>query len=491
MGKFIPNPPDSRPFIEASRSFGNYELQSALADLIDNSITAKCNTVEIDCNWNEGDPIIKIKDDGNGMSQSELNQAMKHASSNPTKSRDLDDLGRFGLGMKTASFSQAKRLTVVSKTSEIAGARWDIDNVSDNWLMEVLDEDELEKISKLHEIDESGTEIIWEKTDRLTENREMTKISFDEVVSNSMKEISKIFHRFLEPESKKYSKIDIIVNGSELQALDPFYRENPATQRLQQEKIPVKDGQIEIRPYILPHYTKIKPAKYEELGGHEGFIKNQGFYVYRNRRLIIYGTWFKILKHSPLTNLTRISIDIPNSIDFEWKISVDKSDLQIPSYLKKRLREVVEKNVNASAIKVYKGKSLPLDQSKNERVWNKTQSSDGTITYSVNTDHPFIKWFISTLNEKQSDYFKKVILNLVAKNIPAPSIYYDIAKNPKDVSSMSDDEKQIREMVKNLLETGLSKIPEKEFDEIFAEGEPFASHMDIVRSEIQVWRNNG
>ena len=112
------------------------------------------------------------------------------------------------------------------------------------------------------------------------------------------------------------------------------------------------------------------------------------------------------------------------------------------------------------------------------------------ITYSVNTDHPFIKWFMSTLNEKQRDYFRKVILNLVAKNIPAPSIYYDVAKSPKDVSSMSDDEKQIREMVKNLLEGGFSELPEKEFEEIFAEGEPFASHMDIVRSEIQIWRNN-
>ena len=114
-------------------------------------------------------------------------------------------------------------------------------------------------------IDGTGTEIIWEKTDRLTENREMTRISFDEVVSNAMKEISKIFHRFLEPESKKYSKIDIIVNGTELKALDPFYRKNPATQRLQREKIPVKDGQIEIRPYILPHYTKIKPANFSPL----------------------------------------------------------------------------------------------------------------------------------------------------------------------------------------------------------------------------------
>ncbi len=223
MGKFISNPPDSRPFMETSRSFGNYELQSAIADLIDNSITAKCKKVEICCDWNEGDPIIRIKDDGNGMSQSELNQAMKHASSNPTESRDLDDLGRFGLGMKTASFSQARRFTVVSKTSEIAGARWDVDNVSNDWLMEVLDEEELNIISKKHEIGESGTLIIWEKTDRLAENKEMIRKSFDEAVSNGMKEISKIFHRFLEPESKKYSKIGIIVNGIELQALDPFY----------------------------------------------------------------------------------------------------------------------------------------------------------------------------------------------------------------------------------------------------------------------------
>ena len=198
--------------METSRSFGNYDLQSALADLIDNSITAKCKKVEIYCDWNEGDPIIRIKDDGNGMSQSELNQAMKHASSDPMKSRDLDDLGRFGLGMKTASFSQAKRLTVVSKTSEIAGARWDIDKVSDDWLMEVLDDEELKIISKLHDTDGSGTEIIWEKTDRLAEDERMDEDSFNEIVSAAGKELSKIFHRFLQPDSgRKSSKIDIEV----------------------------------------------------------------------------------------------------------------------------------------------------------------------------------------------------------------------------------------------------------------------------------------
>ncbi len=489
MGKFISNPPDSRPFMETSRSFGNYDLQSALADLIDNSITAKCKKVEIYCDWNEGDPVIRIKDDGNGMSQSELNQAMKHASSDPTKSRDLDDLGRFGLGMKTASFSQARRLTVVTKTSEIAGARWDIDKVSDDWLMEVLDDDELKIISKLHETDGSGTEIIWEKTDRLAEDERMDEDSFNEIVSAAGKELSKIFHRFLQPDSgKQYSKIDIEVDGNILQAFDPFYSKHSATIGIQEEEITLNDGIIKIKPYIIPHYSHLSTVKYEELGGLEGFIKNQGFYVYRNRRLIIYGTWFKILKHAPLTNLVRIRVDIPNSIDSEWKISVDKSDLQIPSYLKKRLREVVEKNVNKKSIKVYKGRSKPLDQTGIEQIWNKSISVDGKISYSINTNHTFIKWFIEKLDVEQSEFFTKVLLDLVSKNIPAPTIFYDVAQNPKNVVGMTEE--QIREMVRYLrIESEFAEMTDEDFESAFADSEPFASNIDIFKNAIRNCRD--
>jgi hypothetical protein len=378
---------------------------------------------------------------------------------------------------------------VVTKTSEIAGARWDIDKVSDDWLMEVLDDDELKIISKLHETDGSGTEIIWEKTDRLAEDERMDENSFNEIVSAAGKELSKIFHRFLQPDSgKQYSKIDIEVDGNILQAFDPFYSKHSATIGIQEEEITLNDGIIKIKPYIIPHYSHLSSVKYEELGGLEGFIKNQGFYVYRNRRLIIYGTWFKILKHAPLTNLVRIRVDIPNSIDSEWKISVDKSDLQIPSYLKKRLREVVEKNVNKKSRKVYKGRSKPLDQTGIEQIWNKSVSGDGKISYSINTNHTFIKWFIEKLDVEQSEFFTKVLLDLVSKNIPAPTIFFDVAENPKNVVGMTEE--QIREMVRYLrIESEFAEMTDEEFESAFADIDPFASNIDIFKNAIRNCRN--
>ena len=99
---------------------------------------------------------------------------------------------------------------------------------------------------------------------------------------------------------------------------------------------------IIIRPYVLPHYSKLRATDHDRLAGEEGFLKNQGFYVYRNHRLIIRGTWFRLVKYGELAQLVRISVDIPNSLDELWKITVDKSDAQLPAVLRTRLRQIVD-----------------------------------------------------------------------------------------------------------------------------------------------------
>ena len=163
----ISNPPNASSLMATARSFGNYDLAAALADLIDNSIRAEARKVSILFEPVEKDVVVRIRDDGMGMGRDELVAAMRPASANPEDPRELNDLGRFGWGLKSASLSQARVLTVVSwRGSESTAAIWDIDNLED-WTMELLVGDDALKLLGSIPNSNSGTEVIWSRCDRL------------------------------------------------------------------------------------------------------------------------------------------------------------------------------------------------------------------------------------------------------------------------------------------------------------------------------------
>jgi hypothetical protein len=485
MGKFINNPPEATSIMEASRSFGNYDLPSALADLIDNSITANCDTIEITCKWNDGNPSIRIKDDGDGMSEWELIQAMKPASKSPLNDRDPNDMGRFGLGLKTASFSQARSLTVLTRKKDIVGAKWDLDDIND-WEMYLFEEKEIEAISPefFGEI-ESGTEVIWEKTDRLTEEGSMVEKNFLECVISAKEELSKTFHRFINPPKRirGIKKIKIILNGSELDSIDPFISDKDSSQELPEKILMGKNGNVKVLPYILPHYDKLTDEEHKQLGGKDGYIKNQGFYVYRNNRLILYGTWFKLFPFGSLSKLARISIDIPNSLDLEWKITVDKSEVQIPSKWKSELKELVKNQIISKSDRVFRGKSNALDTDGIQPVWIKSKAR-GKFKYMINTDHIVIKEFKEKLKDEQTIYFKDV-LNLIADCFPSNSFFNDFSSKPEEILIMDDDEKRIRRLVDRLLDTSIGLLDAVKFQERLKMTEPFSSNMEIVKDVLE------
>ena len=130
------------------------------------------------------------------------------------------------------------------------------------------------------------------------------------------------------------------------------------------------DSEIVFQDFILPHFSKLSAQEKTILGGDEGMVRNQGFYVYRNKRLIIYGTWFRLIPHGELSQLARVRIDLPNSLDAEWKISIDKSDVQMPVVIKKRLREVISK-FSRKSIGVHRHKGIDLNKMGREPVWKR------------------------------------------------------------------------------------------------------------------------
>ena len=430
MSSIISNPPVAEDFMETARSFGNYDLALSLADLIDNSITANSTEIKITIDFNDHDPIISVLDNGSGMNNNQLIVAMRLASQNPNTKKDANDLGRFGLGLKTASFAQASCLTVLSYNGKkYAGARWDLENVAD-WGMVSFDADEVKSLFTDKDISTSKTEIIWTKLNRLTENGTISEKQFNALMVEAIEEIGLIFHRYLAGEIRGKTPLTIIVNEVELKPLDPFYTHHSACQELQTEKISIGGKKIQITPFILPHFSRLMPNEYDKLAGKEGHIKNQGFYVYRNHRLIIKGTWFKLVPHGELSKLARVRIDIPNSLDSEWKITVDKSEVQIPTALKKRLSDLLNK-ITFSSNKVFTTKGKKLTDTRITQIWDQLLNK-GKMTFAINQKHPIIGGFLSQLDKKAKQQFVGV-LKLLQEGLPLAAMHVALNDSPDKI----------------------------------------------------------
>ncbi len=396
--KFEANPPDAPALMMSARSFGNYDLPGAVADLIDNSIQAGARDVALTCDFDGGSPSIRIRDNGHGMSATELRQAMRPASANPLTERSPDDLGRFGWGMKSASFSQCTRLTVLShKAPEVSGCVWDLDDV-DGWRMGILEPDEIADMASPELMLNEGVEIVWSNCDRLSENGTLTVSEFNALVVHARNRLALIFHRYLAGEVRG-RRLVIRLNGQKIDPWDPFYRDHEATQELEPESLRIAGRTIDIQPFILPHYSKLMPNQYDRLGGEEGFLRNQGFYVYRNHRLIISGTWFRLLRHGELSQLVRVRVDIPNALDHVWKITIDKSDAQLPVALRSRLHQIVD-GLRRRSSSVYRSRGGRLDRSGTTSVWSR-HARAGEIHYSINREHPVIEALLRVGTDEQ------------------------------------------------------------------------------------------
>ena len=445
---YVELPPRASTLIESLRDMG-YSLSTALADVIDNSITAGAKHINIFADTHDGVPAIGIVDDGTGMTEDELLEAMRPGSSSPLAVRDLGDLGRFGLGLKTASFSQCRRLTVVtSKDGNIAGAVWDLDVVSEkeNWVAMLL-KPPLEVRWSRH-LKNDGTLVIWEKLDRLIDrddsgDRHDLVMQLDEAISH----IEFVFHRFLS--GRDGSRISMSLNGTRLKAFDPFNASHPATQHHAVDYISIDNQEMRIWPVTLPHHEKVSEAEWKRYAGPEGYVTNQGFYLYRNRRLIVYGTWFRLARHQELTKLARVGIDIPNTLDSEWKIDVRKASAQPPPVVRERLRRIIEK-LGVPSKRTYTARGTKLTDGSRLPVWLRIRDKN-YVSYEVNVEHPLITSFSEKLHIDQSREFRR-ILRLIATGLPLDSLHVDISGSPDLVRSQLIDSEDFLSIVSGVWE---------------------------------------
>lgn len=482
--KEITVPPKAAALSESMRDVG-YSLEAAVADIIDNSISATASKVDIFFGMENSIARLAIIDNGRGMTEGELIEAMRHGTGGPRTKRSKDDLGRFGLGLKTASFSQCTKLTVISTKNGLrSGAVWDLDLVSkrDEWIVCKLDDAEITATPFIDRLTGDGTMVLWENLDRLCESDScsVNEKLINEKIRQVEKHLSLVFHRFLSGEIKGRRKLGISINYHDLEPFDPFCTGNKATQHLNMEIIRIHNNEVLIQPYILPHHSKLSQKEREFYNDRSDFLNNQGAYVYRNGRLMSWGDWFRLVPKSEATKLARVRIDFPNSLDKYWTIDIKKSRAYPPHQVREQLKKIIGR-ISDSSIRVHKGKGKKLYDSIPKPIWLRT-AKEGTIEYSLDREHPIISAVIKSLEEQE---YKRIheVLSLIESSIPVEAIYADYATYPQNFereANIDRDELLKRlEDVWNILSVN-QEITEKSFREVVCFLKPYSDFDDVI-----------
>lgn len=488
--KTISLPPAASTLMWSIRSIG-YTTPSAVADIIDNSISANATTISIEyemgSSW-----YFSIFDNGDGMTSEELIMAMQVGSGNPFEERATSDLGRFGLGLKTASLSQCKVLTVISKKNGlINGFRWDLNHIYEvnKWELLELDDDELRSVPQYEKLKKcpEGTIVLWNDLDKMCAGASDQKQAFLETIREVEEHLSLTFHRYLQGEPG-LNKITIVCNGVELEPMDPFFVSRSDV--MPEERIAVdyvsKNGEnkrtnVVVTPYILPFSDSISQNELDKLGGKEGLIKNQGFYVYRNKRLIVAADWFRVARKTDLSKLCRVKVDIPNTLDDLWTIDVKKSMAIPPEVVLKNMRRIVKQVLQTGKKKYRFRATSEKKKDAGAPLWIAGETRNGII-YTINKEYPLLVELMKDTSDKQKF---NTFLKLVEQNIPVNAIHTDFYDDKK--FAFEDVDEAYQNVKTNLIEL-LTNTPIEKRKECFSElmqMKPFSEY-DISFEDLGV-----
>ena len=480
--KTVDLPPYAPTLMESTRAIG-YSIEAAIADIIDNSIAACASRVDIDF-FPIGEAYISILDNGYGMSADELIVAMQYGSKSPLEARDEHDLGRYGLGLKTASLSQCRILTVLSKKSGIfAGAQWNLNHIKDaeSWSLLLLDENEaitypcFEKFNKY----ENGTLIIWQDLDKFAVGETDIAEAFTRKMNIIRDHLSLVFHRYLNGEPG-IRKLDIRMNEQSVQPQDPFLIKK-RTQLMDEEVIVVRGQKVKVKPYILPHTSKLTHSELKELGGKDGLRKNQGFYVYRNKRLLVWGSWFKLMRQGDLSKLARVQVDIPNSLDDLWTLDIKKSKATPPEEVKRNLSVIIDKiSEGSKRTWTYRGKRETSDNV--VHVWNRLVTRDGGVLYEINKTHPLV----NSLFEEHPEIKSQVdnLLKQIEIALPINSLYIDLTNDEKMDNDSDMKGKEVVDLMKKVISAYYGDNKD-EYVKMLLNTEPFCNYSEEISIAIK------
>lgn len=483
---YVVVPPDPGALIESLRAFG-YTPEASVADLIDNSIFAGARNIWLEFSWDGSRTTVAVIDDGAGMDAGELQNAMKAGSANPLQERSKDDLGRFGLGLKTASFAQARSLTVRSRPADgdPTVARWDLDYVNQSQEWRLLGSSTGEADELLARIDPltSGTAVLWERLDRIVDptsdaSDADAQEAFLARIQRVEQHVAMVFHRYLTGRRK----ITIRINGREIQPWDPFLQFSEATQTLTTESLKIFGDRISVEPYVLAHHSHLTDDEHAAAAGPEGWNAQQGFYIYRNRRLLVAGSWLNFFRQEEHYKLARILVDIPNSMDAEWDIDVKKSQARPPDSLREDLRRIARVTRDrASEVYRHRGRATARKAAaRHVNVWE-YRLRKGRHTYRINREHPAI---VASLESAEGEAAVLLAaLRVIEETVPVQQIWLTEAKSPDGhATPFEGDLREVSEVLERIyLSLRRSGKTHEQVMQQVATTEPFAQFPELVQ----------
>jgi hypothetical protein len=447
--------PPNAPSLVNSMCASGYYMESAVADIIDNSISAKASSVRIIVNEDGASSWIAIADNGWGMDDATLRNAMTFGCIDPEAPRDPDDLGRFGLGLKTASLSQCRRLTVLTRRrgGKVLVRCWDKDVIKSEGRWALLRKGmspHLEERFRNHlQAQESGTVVLWEVLDRLGHDSRESDIAerLKREIIRLEEHLSMVFHRILE----EPGGFRILIGEIPVEPWDPFMRGEKATQMLGEEELEHGGHRVVVRPYVLPHISKLSAEAHRRGAGPRKWSDHQGFYVYRNRRLLVPGSWLRLgFAKEEHNKLARIQLDFPNELDFAWDINVRKSRAVPPDALRDDLIRIARKTRDvARGIYRHRGATIARQHTEQVFMWEK-KVKHNKVFYRLNAAHPAVASLMDTARKHGIGQEVGNFLRLIEETIPVPLILIDGSENPDKFGDQKKAPSEMHEVFRSL-----------------------------------------
>ncbi|GAA2475646.1 ATP-binding protein [Winogradskya humida] len=442
--------PDPAGTISSLRSFG-YSVEAAVADLVDNSIAAAAQKVDVAFTWDGASSWVAVIDDGRGMDSAGLVTAMTVAARGTTVERDATDLGRFGMGLKTASFSQAARLTVATTPSggNESVRTWDLSVVAQTgqWrLLHGCDPASTEVLAALRAPGTAGTVVLWRQLHRFASappdsDDAAAQKQFYSEVTRVEAHLGMVFGRLL----GRRGGLSLLVNGVPVRPWDPFLTANSSVQRLPTEHIPVGAHAVRIEPFILPHPRRLDPAEADLAAGPAGWLDHQGFYVYRRNRLILAGDWLGIrgFRRDERYNLARIAVDVPAEADADWAVDVRKSSAVPPIGVRRHLQRIGSA-ARTRAVEVLRHRGRIAARSHGAEfiyTWLVSRH-EGRIRCRINREHPLVREVLRGTGDTTAA--AKALIRLLEETVPVETLRVmhesDTADDPEPFLTSSSDE---------------------------------------------------
>ncbi|PLW72997.1 ATP-binding protein [Streptomyces sp. SCUT-3] len=458
-------PPKAVGMVASLSSLG-YSLPDAVADLVDNSVSAGASTIDVEFTWEGPESWAAIIDDGRGMSEDGLVTAMTVAARWSAKDRTKRDLGRYGVGLKSASFSQCRLLTVCTAEKEgpWTTRTWDLDVVEETGEWRLLREPPAEAGAVLERLTRNrrhGTVVLWQRLNgylQVSAGDKKTQQGFYDEIPKVSNHLGLVFARFLTGSAA----LTLRVAGESVQPWDPFLSSHPSVRRLPDEKLPLDGHWVKVRPYVLPGLQRLTQDEAEGSGGPKGWLRQQGFYVYRRDRLILAGSWLGIrgLRREEKYNLARIAIDIPAETDSQWQVDVRKAAVVPPVPLRRHLARIARSaRTEAAATVKHKGRISARQRSGDLQFAWKVSRDNNTVNCRINRNHPLVQAVLQSGGNEPADV--RALLRLLEETVPVSALRVlhepDTADDPEPFGGTVKATPEAVEVAQRMLDIFLSQ----------------------------------